>query len=448
MQPENSTRFLGGLFLLPLALVGSAILAGELHPAHAQGFGNFTRDHGKIVLKVLKSDLEKNYYAPNIRGEALDAHFKQAEEKINAATSTGQVLGVIAQALVDLDDSHTFFVPPERASRTEYGWQMQMIGDEPYVVAVKPGSDAQAKGLKAGDRILSLDGFPPTREILWKMRYAYYTLRPQPAMRLVRRNPAGQESQTDVLAKVTPGRIRFDLTDDSDFWNLIREGQKEARVNRHRYHEVGEDLKIWKMPQFDLNLGEVDNRMKDVGKFKALILDLRGNGGGSVRMLERLASYFADRDLIIAELKGRKKMDPMEAKSRGNNVFKGKLVVLVDSDSGSASEIFARLIQLEKRGTVIGDRTAGAVMQSRHYDHEIGTESVIFYGASITNADVIMSDGKSLEKEGVTPDEVLLPTQEDMASGCDPVLARAAALVGIEMSAEEAGSLFPIEWQD
>jgi carboxyl-terminal processing protease len=165
-------------------------------------------------------------------------------------------------------------------------------------------------------------------------------------------------------------------------------------------------------------------------------------------MLERLAGYFFDQDLMIAELKSRKKMDPMEAKSRGSNVFQGKLVVLVDSDSGSASEIFARLMQLEQRGTVIGDRTSGAVMQSRHHDHKLGTDSVIFYGASITNADVIMSDGKSLEKVGVTPDEILLPTQEDMASGRDPVLARAAELIGMELSPEQAGSLFPVEWQD
>jgi carboxyl-terminal processing protease len=175
---------------------------------------------------------------------------------------------------------------------------------------------------------------------------------------------------------------------------------------------------------------------------------LRNNGGGSVKTLERLVGYFFDHDLQIAELKGRKKMDPQKSKTRGNDRFQGKLVVLVDSGSASAAEIFARLMQLEKRGVVMGDRTAGAVMQSEHFDHQLGTDAVIFYGASITNADVIMSDGKSLEKVGVTPDELLVPSQEDIAEGRDPVLAHAADSVGVKLSPEEAGKMFPIEWRN
>ena len=111
---------------------------------------------------------------------------------------------------------------------------------------------------------------------------------------------------------------------------------------------------------------QVDNMMDKVRKSDALVLDLRGNGGGAVSMLERFTGYFFDQDLKIADLKGRKKMKPMMAKTRGKRVFRGKLVVLVDSESGSASELFTRVIQLNDRGFVIGDRTAGAVMQSRH----------------------------------------------------------------------------------
>jgi C-terminal processing protease CtpA/Prc len=71
----------------------------------------------------------------------------------------------------------------------------------------------------------------------------------------------------------------------------------------------------------------------------------------------------------------------------------------------------------------------------------------LFFGSSITVADVIMSDGRSLEKEGVAPDEMLLPTAEDLAAGRDPVLARAAALCGVTLDPMKAGALFPVEWQ-
>ena len=126
--------------------------------------------------------------------------------------------------------------------------------------------------------------------------------------------------------------------------------------------------------------------------------------------------------------------------------YEGKLVVLVDSDSASAAEIFARVMQLQKRAIVIGDRTSGSVMQSRHHTRAMGTDTMVFYGTSITEADVIMTDGKSLEHAGVIPDEILLPTGEDLAAGRDPIITRAAAVLGHKIEPDKAGALFPIEW--
>ncbi len=91
--------------------------------------------------------------------------------------------------------------------------------------------------------------------------------------------------------------------------------------------------------------------------------------------------------------------------------------------------------------------SAGAVMQSMYYPLRLGVDQVVSFGPSITNADVIMADGKSLEHVGVTPDELVLPSAADMANKRDPVLARAAAIVGVNLDAEKAGSLFPIEWR-
>ena len=117
--------------------------------------------------------------------------------------------------------------------------------------------------------------------------------------------------------------------------------------------------------------------------------------------------------------------------------------MLVDSQSASAAEMFARIVQIEKRGLVLGDRTAGAVMRSRLISHKADSlTSTAFYGTSVTVADVRMSDGGSLEKAGVEPDEIVLPTQNDLASGRDPLLARAIELAGGTITPEEAGRLF------
>jgi C-terminal processing protease CtpA/Prc len=416
----------------------------------AQADMGFERGRGRDMLKVIKDDIKKNYYDPNYHGIDLESRFKTADEKMQQAQSVGQVFGIIAQALLDFDDSHTFFLPPGRSNSLEYGWQMQAIGDHCYVVAVKPGSDAEAKGLKPGDEVLSIGGFKPSRELIWKLNYLFNALRPVPVMPLTLLTPGGQQRQLEVQAKIKQGKRVLDLTGSDggmDLNQVLRESEDEDRFNRHRYTSLGDKLMVWKMPQFDLEEGGVSEMMGKVKKHEMLILDLRGNGGGYVKTLEWLLGYFFEKDVKIADLKGRKEMKPHEAKGKGSNAYKGKLVVLIDSKSGSAAELFARVIQLEKRGTVIGDRSAGAVMRSQHFSHQVGTDRVVFYGASVTDADLIMTDGKSLENVGVTPDELLLPTPADLAAKRDPVLSRAAALLGIELPPEKAGAMFPLEWR-
>lgn len=417
---------------------------------NAQTVSRFDRDRGKQMLNVVKDDIKKHYYDVNYRSVDIDTRFKIAEEKIDKATSLGQVLGIIAQAALDFDDSHTFFLPPSRPGTVEYGWQMQMIGDKCYVVAVKPGSDAEVKGLKPGDLIQTVNGFAPTRKDMWKMQYYYNALAPQGGLSVVVRTGDAAPRKLDVMAKVQQGKRILDFTGRDggmDINNFIRELENDERLNRHRSH-ASSGVFIWKMPAFDLLEPKVDEIMEKARKSSALVLDLRGNGGGYVITLQRLVGHFFDRDLQIAELKGRKPMKPMVAKTRGgDDVYKGKLVVLIDSRSGSAAELFARVVQLEKRGIVIGDTSSGKVMRSRHHSHQAGTDTVVFYGVSVTDADAVMSDGKSLEHTGVTPDEISLPTGADLAANRDPTLARALHLAGFNMDAGQAGKLFPIEWK-
>jgi C-terminal processing protease CtpA/Prc len=411
-------------------------------PARAQQLGPYDRDSARAMLAMIRDDLKNNYYDPSLRGMNLDEKFKEADERIKAAQTRDQLMIPIAQLLLGLDDSHTVFLPPGRAARIEYGWRVQMIGDRCFVTALKPKSDAEAK-LKPGDEVISIDGFRPTRSTLWKMGYRYYALAPARAVRFVVQSPGeAQPREVTVESKIELGQAVRQWEDI--YMQYLRE---EWDIYQDRFYESGDDLIVWKLPTFMVEDQHVDDVMARAHRKKTLVLDLRGNGGGLEDALVRLTGYFFDREVKVAERKGRKESKVVTAKSRGDKAFKGNLIVLVDSNSGSASEMFARVVQLEKRGTVIGDRTAGAVMSSKFYGRETGVGRVLYFGSSITVADVLMNDGKSLERVGVTPDETLLPTGADLAARRDPVLARAAALAGVQLDPEKAGTLFPVDWK-
>jgi C-terminal processing protease CtpA/Prc len=421
------------LFSLPIAI------------AHAQKVESKDRDRGQIMLERIKDELKKTYYDPNFRGMDLDVRFKTASDKIKEAGSVGQIFGIIAQVLIDLDDSHTFFLPPGRVVETDYGWTMMMVGDHCYVSSVDEGSDAEAKGVKPGDEVLQVGGWSAERKTLWKIQYLYGTLRPQPGLRVVLRSPNSPVREVDLLAKQKAGQKVTDLTNYNVYIDMVRKEQSNARLDRDRYMSFGDQLLIWKMNEFDLTNQQVDDAMSKAKKYKTLILDLRGNHGGWVTTINRLISNLFDRDVKIGDTKSRKETKAEIAKSRGEKAYDGKLMILVDSRSASASEVLARTIQLEKRGVIIGDRTAGAVMTSKRFGYQVGVDVVVFYGASVTVSDLIMADGNSLEHVGVTPDEVKLPTAEDIAAGRDVVLAYAASLGGVTLDPLEAGKVFPLE---
>ena len=86
-------------------------------------------------------------------------------------------------------------------------------------------------------------------------------------------------------------------------------------------------------------------------------------------------------------------------------------------------------------------------MRAKSYDYKVGIDVVAFYGASITDADIIMSDGKSLERVGVKPDQLMLPKPSELAAKLDPVMSYAASLAGVLISPEKAGEMFPVEWR-
>ena len=80
-------------------------------------------------------------------------------------------------------------------------------------------------------------------------------------------------------------------------------------------------------------------------------------------------------------------------------------------------------------------------MSGQTFQYSLGNEVRVYYGAEITVADFVMSDGGRLEGTGVTPDALILPTGDDLAHLRDPVLSRALAMVGVVVSPDSAGKL-------
>jgi C-terminal processing protease CtpA/Prc len=418
-------------------------------PAWPQHADRLVRERAQVMLQEVAADVRNHYYDPKLHGVDWDARIEKARAAIANATSNAELVLQIEAILEALDDSHTSFIPPGDPIHPDYGWRFQLIGSRCFVTEVRPKSDAKAKGLEPGDEVLTIDGFTPSRESLNKMEYFFNVLQPQSGLRVVLRDPSGKIRQVDVMAQVRQAKAILDLDDvtGGDPWKLRLENEDQQRLNRPRYKELGKELMILKLPLFSTTEGDIlPNIIEKARDHNYLIVDLRGNPGGAEPILRDLLGRMFQGEVKIADRITREGTQPLAADGTRQKTFTGRLIVLVDSRSASASELFARVIQLEKRGVILGDRTSGSVMEAHLYLHTTGIAPVFTYGTSVSIADLIMSDGKSLEGTGVIPDETILPTAADLANGRDPVLARAAEMAGVMLSPKEAGDLFPYEW--
>ena len=398
--------------------------------------GGRYREIGLKMLGDMKSALKEKYYDPKYHGIDLDGRFKAAEERIKTLSYNWQVFRVLAQVLLDFQDSHTTFIMPPRTDHFEYGFSLQIIGDKCFVTRVKKDSDAEAKGLRVGDQVISIGRWAPDRTNLWKIMYVLYRLDPIDFVQLKIKPVEGDEKQLTIKAKtMTNAEKRKEL----------EKRKKDKRDKPYNCQEINSDVIACKFSSFSVRKEDVDKMMKLVGSHSKLILDLRGNRGGYVDIEEYLTGYFFDRDIKIGDMVRRKKTEERIAKSKKDKVFKGELLVLIDSNSASAAEVFARVIQLQKRGIVIGDVSDGSVMTSifvPFFSHLAITEEVLVTntGMSITIGDLIMSDGKRLENVGVVPDIPIIPTALALSQKTDPVLSVAAIKLGAELTPEKAGS--------
>lgn len=390
------------------------------------------------ILKSLHKDLREHYYDPSYRGVALDAELEKTRDQIKEAKTLEEMADLIARFLYQFDDSHLTFTPPPKSAYVDFGWNLQMVEDKAFVIDLDKTSDAYKKGIRPGDQVYMIEEYIPSRSEFSRVRYHLEVLQSKTSLTTIIIKPSGNKYRVTVQAKVITTGV---FAPSNREIGLQRELLYAARTDQEFYDEIP-GLCVWKMPAFAMTEIKTDKMAGKILDCGSLIFDLRGNGGGSHHSLVNLAAKFFDKDLLVGEIKRRKEKEPFVIKSATKRIFRGKLAVLIDSETASAAEIFARVVQMENRGTVLGDRSSGAVMQATQFLHSFGINPEAPYYVQITIADLIMRDGQRLEKTGVTPDETILPSPTDIANRLDPALSRAASLLGFKLSPEDAGRIY------
>ena len=408
-----------------------------LATTNAHGQSAVARQAGEQMLDYMFKDLRAFYYDPAFGNVDLDVQLKSSRAAIKTYRNDTELVSILANALKPLHDSHTFFIPPAYEQAIDYGFEIRFYGDEAIVTKVKAGSSAEQVGLRPGDVVRSIDGQPLTRATFNELAYEYFMVAPRDRVRLIVSTVSGATKQLVVATRIEQGafdtragwgtEIRIRLYEDS-----------LAKEYAHVSGPVTDKVFLWRMTAFNLSNGEIGKIIEKARKCESMVIDLRGNAGGSIKVLQKVVSYLFSKETEIAKLKYRSKTETLRAKPEEDG-FKGKVILLVDSESASASEMLARLVQITGRGKVVGDRTAGAVRISRRFSY---FANEIEAGASVTVADVIMPDGKSIEGVGVSPDEFVVLKNYNIAEHTDPMLSYALSLAGYEIEAAAAAKLF------
>lgn len=287
------------------------------------------------------------------------------------------------------------------------------------LVVVKPlrGSPAEEAGIQSGDIIVSINN----REI------------------------AGMSMASSVdLMKGTSGsqmkvRIYRDGKGERDFV-LTRRKVRVWTVNDTKLLN-GTDVGYFSLSRFSQSsTAELDQALNTLHSkgMKSLILDLRGNPGGLLTTCVEVSDRFLACGTIVST-KGRLSSDSMVEQATFNRTWNVPLVVLIDGDSASASEIFAAAIQENRRGVVVGTKSYGKGSVQTHFPlGAIGGD------LRLTTAMFYSPNGRKMAGEGVTPD-VEIDDRDGVVNG-DEVLIEAVRIARsrtLSDMAKSAGSCRP-----
>jgi len=260
------------------------------------------------------------------------------------------VEGAITGMLEELDP-HSAYIGAEEMKGVQesfdgefsgIGVEFNVLRDTVIVVNTIAGGPAERVGVRANDRIVRID----TLDAVGMSR----TDVPKHL-----RGKTGTKVGIDVVRHGTPGQLHFVIVRDKIPLNTVDAS-----------YLAGEGIGYIKVNRFGrTTMDEFTEAYRKLGRPEGLILDLRGNGGGLLEQAIGMAGFFLPRGAVIVSTEGRAvPASSFRAQTNGEDL-KGRLVVLIDESSASASEIVAGAVQDWDRGVVVGRPSFGKGLVQR-----------------------------------------------------------------------------------
>jgi carboxyl-terminal processing protease len=350
--------------------------------------------------------------------DILSKRYKRAVKRLSQ-TNSEDVFQTVMNSFARSIEAHTSYLSPRNTERFQIEMNLSLEGigavlrsedDHTVIVSLVAGGPAdKSLKIKPEDKIIAVaqEGEEFVDVIGWRLDEVVELIK-GPKGSIVKLQVLKGSSESKKIAEVQITRDKVKLED--------RAAKSEVYIPDSGPHK-GQKLGVINIPSFYHNL-HVDV-MKELDKLKeesveGVIVDLRGNGGGSLPESVLLSGLFIDKGPVV-QVRYENGRISVDRDTDGVVHYGGPLTVMVDRYSASASEIFAAAMQDYNRAIIIGEQTfgKGTVQQhrglSRIYDLDKKLGAVQF-----TIAKFYRISGGSTQHKGVLPD-ILYPSPVDPA---------------------------------
>ena len=268
------------------------------------------------------------------------------------------------EAMLKELDPHSVFIDKDEVAKMNeplvgnfdgIGVSFQLLDDTIHVVDVISGGPSEKVGVLAGDKIVKVDDMPATGDTI-KNDWVFKHLRGKKGTKVSVSVIRGK-SKTPIVFEIKRDKIPINSIDT---WFMIDKEIGYIRLNRFAQSSNEEMV-------------QAITELQSEG-MQRLILDLRGNVGGYLNVAVDICDQFLSGDKLIVYTKGAKS-PRQELKAQKKGLFEqGRLVIMVDESSASASEILSGAVQDWDRGVIVGRRTFGKGLVQRPFDMYDGSQ--------------------------------------------------------------------------